>query len=112
MLLICYNNKVCLLSFAVCSKLWGCQGELFDMVNSTGSQRLLDWSYAGYMAGETPIPITPIVTSVLVSQSGPYLFAYVCSPTVHVCIRLATKGLCVCISLQAIKIATQFGCVC
>lgn len=47
-----------------CSKLWGCRGELFDAPNSTGSQRLLDWSYAGYMAGEMPIPKLPLVASV------------------------------------------------
>jgi hypothetical protein len=46
------------------SKLWGCKGELFAVANSTGSQRLLDWSYAGYMAGEMPIPRLPLVASV------------------------------------------------
>jgi len=47
------------------SKLWGCKGELYDMVNSLGSQRLLDWSYAGYMAGEMPIPRLALVGSVM-----------------------------------------------
>lgn len=60
-----------------CSKLWGCAGELYDMPNSLGSQRLLDWSYAGYMAGETPIPKTPVVTSVLV---GAVAEPYRCRP--------------------------------
>jgi len=53
---------------AVCSKLYGCTGELYRQVNSTGSQRLLDWSYAGYMAGEMPIPQLPVVASVMVSH--------------------------------------------
>lgn len=52
-------------SYCLCSKLWGCKGELFDMPNSLGSQRLLDWSYAGYMAGEMPIPRLPLVGSVM-----------------------------------------------
>jgi hypothetical protein len=51
-----------------CSKLWGCAGELYNMINSTGSRRLMDWSYAGYMAGEAPIPKLPLVTSVMVSK--------------------------------------------
>lgn len=60
----------CLLLVLVRSKLWGCAGELYNMPNSTGSQRLLDWSYAGYMAGEMPIPKLPIVTSVAVSATS------------------------------------------
>lgn len=47
-----------------CSKLWGCKGELADAPGSLGAQRLLDWSYAGYMAGEMPIPRGPLVGSV------------------------------------------------
>lgn len=35
------------------------------MANSLGSQRLLDWSYAGYMAGEMPIPRLALVGSVM-----------------------------------------------
>lgn len=45
------------------SKLWGCGGEL-DQPNSLGQQRLLDWSYAGYMAGEADIPSPPIVANI------------------------------------------------
>eukprot|EP00879_Flechtneria_rotunda_P029045 GHRR01031304.1.p1 GENE.GHRR01031304.1~~GHRR01031304.1.p1 ORF type:complete len:250 (+),score=68.68 GHRR01031304.1:450-1199(+) len=50
--------------YGIPSKLWGCQGELYRLTNSTGSQRLLDWSYTGYMAGEMAIPILPVVTNV------------------------------------------------
>ncbi len=39
---------------AVPSRLYGCAGELWD---PTG--RLPDFSYAGYMAGERPIPSLP-----------------------------------------------------
>lgn len=56
-------HAVCLC--AACSKLWGCQGELSDLSTSLGAQRLLDWSYAGYMAGEMPIPKLPLVGSVM-----------------------------------------------
>ncbi|KAF6262421.1 hypothetical protein COO60DRAFT_1676006 [Scenedesmus sp. NREL 46B-D3] len=56
------TSTICCIGF---SNLWGCAGELYNMVNSTGSRRLLDWSYAGYMAGEAPIPKLPVVTSVL-----------------------------------------------
>lgn len=47
-----------------CSKLWGCKGELADPPGSLGAQRLMDWSYAGYMAGEAPIPKLPLVGTV------------------------------------------------
>lgn len=56
-------HAVCLC--AACSKLWGCKGELSDLPTSLGAQRLLDWSYAGYMAGEMPIPKLPLVGSVM-----------------------------------------------
>ncbi len=48
------------------SKLWGCAGELAEDPGSLGELRLLDWSYAGYMAGEAPIPRLPVVTNVMV----------------------------------------------
>ena len=35
-------------------------------MGSVGSQRLMDWSYAGYMAGEAEIPLLPKVASVKV----------------------------------------------
>ena len=40
------------------------------MPGSLGSQRLMDWSYAGYMAGEAEIPNLPVVTSVQVGGDG------------------------------------------
>ncbi len=36
------------------------------MQASLGSQRLIDWSYAGYMAGEADIPDLPIVSNIQV----------------------------------------------
>jgi hypothetical protein len=54
-----------LLWVCLCSKLWGCQGELADTAGKLGAQRLLDWSYAGYMAGEMPIPRLPVVASIM-----------------------------------------------
>jgi hypothetical protein len=36
-------------------------------IRSLGGDRLLDWSYAGYMAGEAPIPDLPIAIDMLVS---------------------------------------------
>jgi hypothetical protein len=53
---------LCVLS---CSKLWGCKGELAEAPTSLGAKRLLDWSYAGFMAGEMPIPRLPLVGSVM-----------------------------------------------
>lgn len=38
------------------SALYGCQGELWSP-----TQRLLDYSYAGYMAGDAPIPDVPVL---------------------------------------------------
>lgn len=43
---------------AVPSALWGCRGELW---NATAG--LLDWSYAGYAAGDTSIPGSGYVSS-------------------------------------------------
>lgn len=45
---------------AATSELWGTDGEAFD---PTG--RLIDWSYAGYQAGESALPQDPVTHNVL-----------------------------------------------
>ena len=50
---------LCTVAFAGTSELWGVHGERFDPLG-----RLPDFSYAGYHAGEKPIPSDEIVVSV------------------------------------------------
>ena len=49
------SHHLPVMSTAGPSRQYGCAGELWN--STTG--RLVDWSYAGYMAGELPIPDLP-----------------------------------------------------